>query len=242
MKIRANWEKSDLMLLNSNNKSKIQMENITITPLEPNDTIRYLEVYFNGKGSSSPNKEKILNKMKLFHDTIIRKRINHIQAADIFQVVIRPHIEYLLQTITLDSLLTKTFNTLIKKIIKIKARVNNKTQNLTFNNIINKYISEIQEIYIIANSNLLRRLRKINNKTLNKTIQICLKDWKHQAWFHSINQNEYSKFIKETKNNWIAHNLVTLDTYNIKLNKEIFLLEESLISQISGAYSLQQNI
>nr|CAG8470354.1 11803_t:CDS:2 [Entrophospora candida] len=37
------------MLLNSNNKSKIQMENITITPLEPNDTIRYLGVYFNGK-------------------------------------------------------------------------------------------------------------------------------------------------------------------------------------------------
>src|SRR6185437_7973052 len=92
--IQVNPSKSDLIHISSNKTSfnttqdttPLNFNNQPITPRKPNETIRYLGIFLDGKGSTKPTLEKIFSKVSQFIHIIQYKKLLPIQNKLILQV------------------------------------------------------------------------------------------------------------------------------------------------------------
>ena len=82
--IQVNPSKSDLIHIIPNKKTSsntiqdttpLNFNNQPITPRKPNETIRYLGIFLDGKGSTKPTLEKIFSKVSQFIHIIQYKKL-----------------------------------------------------------------------------------------------------------------------------------------------------------------------
>ena len=171
--IEVNPTKSDLLHIKSKN-SKIQLpiftfNNLIITPRKPEDIIRYLGIFYDGNGSSKPTLDTILNKIKNFFILIRYKKITPSQISSLFNLILQPSLEYLLQITPIhkntQQKLSCLFTIQTKKMLALTKNTNNITLtnplsfNLpTLNNIIQK-VSASNIEHIFTSNSLLKNIR-----------------------------------------------------------------------------------
>jgi hypothetical protein len=174
--IEVNPTKSDLLHIKPKN-SKTQLpiftfNNLIITPRKAEDIIRYLGIFYDGNGSSKPTLDTIFNKIENFFMLIKYKKITPSQISSLFNLILQPSLEYLLQITPIHKStqlkLSRLFTIQTKKMLALAKNTNNITLtnplsfNLpTLNNIIQKVsASNIERIFntspILKNIGLLR--------------------------------------------------------------------------------------
>jgi len=173
--IEINITKSDLLHIFP--KSKKQQPNYQlkyndqiITPRKQTEIIRYLGIFFDGQGSSQPTYDTIFNKIENFLSITQYKKLTQTQISKLFNLILQPSLEYLLQIITLflsqQSKLSRLLTIYTKKSLSLAKNTNNiiLTNPLSFN--LPTLTSIIQKV---SASNIDRLL---NNNSLLKEISL----------------------------------------------------------------------
>jgi hypothetical protein len=151
--IEINTTKSDLLHIKPkfllNPTPTLSMNQQNIIPRKPQDIIRYLGIFYDGQGSFKPTLDQIQNKIESFLTLIRYKKITPSQISSLFNLILQPSLEYLLQIIPVHTNTQTKFSHLFtihtKKMLFLAKNTNNiiltnpLTFNLpTFNNIIQK--------------------------------------------------------------------------------------------------------
>ena len=120
--IEVNPTKSDLLhILPKNSKAtnyKLLYNNQTITPHKPEDIIRYLGIFYDGKGSTKPTLDMIYNKIENFLILIRYKKLLPSQISSLFNLILQPSLEYLLQIV----LIHKNTQTKLSRLLSIQTK------------------------------------------------------------------------------------------------------------------------
>jgi len=100
--IEVNPSKSDLLHITSKNLKTstnytLSFDNQLIIPRKSTDTIRYLGIYYDGKGSSKPTLDTIYSKIENFLILLKYKKLLPSQISSLFNLILQPLLEYLLQ-------------------------------------------------------------------------------------------------------------------------------------------------
>ena len=141
--IEVNPSKSDLLFIPSKNFKTsnyiLSFDNQTIIPRKSTDIIRYLGIYYDGRGSTKPTLEMIHSKIENFLLLIRSKRLLPSQISSLFNLILQPSLEYLLQIIpiqkNIQNKLSRLFSIQTKKMLSLAKNTNNisLTNPLTFN-------------------------------------------------------------------------------------------------------------
>ena len=165
--IQINLSKSDLLHItpkksktsNPTNQilSQINFNNILLIPRKSTDTIRYLGIYFDGTGSTRPTIDLISLKINNFLKLIQFKKLLPIQIIRLFNTILAPTIEYLLQIIPLTSQKITKLSTLIttkfKHILYLSRNTNN---NILLNPLLLNF-STIKKLLIYISCNIIEK-------------------------------------------------------------------------------------
>ena len=104
--IEVNPSKSDLLYIFSKNfktpNYPLYFDNQIINPKKPTDIIRYLGIYYDGKGSTKPTLDIIYNKIENFLLLIRFKKLLPSQISSLFNLILQLSLEYLLQIISIQ--------------------------------------------------------------------------------------------------------------------------------------------
>ena len=141
--IEVNLSKSDLLHIcprsYKSQTTPLLFNNQPILPRKSNDVIRYLGIYFDGNGSTKPTFDAIVNKIENFICLIKYKKLTHLQISSLFNLILQPSIEYLLQVCiihnNLQTKLSCLFTIQTKKMLSLAKNTNNivLTNPITFN-------------------------------------------------------------------------------------------------------------
>src|ERR1051325_1416239 len=161
--IEVNPTKSDLLhILPKTSKTTnytFTYNNQIITPRKPEDVIRYLGIFYDSKGSTKPTLDTLYNKIENFLLLIRYKKLLLSQISSLFNLILQPLLEYLLQIIpiqkNIQTKLSRLFSIQAKKMLSLAKNTNNTlllnplTFNLPiFNNIIQKVsVSNIERTF-----------------------------------------------------------------------------------------------
>jgi hypothetical protein len=154
--IQVNPHKSDLLHLQPSKSPtpttdtesiNLNFDNQTIQPRKTNETIRYLGIYFDGKGSTQPTQNIITNKINQFNFLIQNKKLLPIQISRLFNTILIPSIEYLLQIITLTQQKTKKLSSSLTKNIKHMLHLPINTNNDILTNPLLLNIPTLEKFY-----------------------------------------------------------------------------------------------
>ena len=131
---REERRKSDLLHINSNKTKltptpQILFNNQPIYPCKPEETIRYLGIYYDGQGSTKPTLELITNKIQQFCKLIKFKKLLPKQITLLFNSILALSLEYLLQIIPLTKQISKKLSSTITKHIKQLLNLSLNTNN-----------------------------------------------------------------------------------------------------------------
>ena len=97
---------------------KLLYNNQTITPRKPEDIIRYLGIFYDGKGSTKPTLDVIYNKIENFLILIRYKKLLPSQISSLFNLILQPFLEYLLQIV----LIHKNTQTKLSRLLSIQTK------------------------------------------------------------------------------------------------------------------------
>ena len=96
--ITINSSKSDLLHIQSKSKipkpptsNVLHYNNQTILPRKPEETIRYLSIFYDGNGTSKPTSETIFNKIENFFSLIKYKKLTPSQITSLFNLIFKPN-------------------------------------------------------------------------------------------------------------------------------------------------------
>ena len=169
--IEINSIKSDLLHIQSKSKipklltSKVlYFNNQTISLRKPEETIRYLGIFYDENGTSKPTFETIFNKIENFFSLIKYKKLTSSQITSLFNLILQPALEYLFQIVqihkNIQTKLSRLFTIQTKKLLSLAKNTNNiiLTNSLSFNFLIlNNIIQKVSTSNIerIFTSNLL---------------------------------------------------------------------------------------
>jgi len=162
--LTINSSKSDLLYIKpKSSKSQpitlLTYRNQTIIPRKPEEIIRYLGIFYDRKGSTKPTLETIHNRIENFLSLIKFKKLSPSQISSLFNLILQPSLEYLLQIIpihkTIQTKLSRLLTIQTKKMLSLAKNTNNIVLTnplsfnlLTFNNIIQKVsASNIERIF-----------------------------------------------------------------------------------------------
>src|SRR6185436_8260677 len=131
--IEINTTKSDLLYIKpkflTNPTPTLSMNQQNILPRKPQDVIRYLGIFYDGKGSSKPTLDQIQNKIENFFILIRHKKITPSQISLLFNLILQPSLEYLLQIILIHTNTRFKFSRLFtihtKKMLSLAKNTNN---------------------------------------------------------------------------------------------------------------------
>src|SRR6185437_6859416 len=224
--IQVNPSKSDLIHITPNQKTlsnilpdttPLTFNNQPITPRKSNEIIRYLGIFLDGKGSTKPTLNKIFDKTFQFIHTIQYKKLLPIQISRLFNTILSPSIEYLLQ---------------------ICSPPQNKLQQLS--SLLTRCTKHMLHLSINTNNDILTNPQLLNTPTLNKLmLQTCssniercfnsnillnqisihrTKEWLSKIWKPSLTQNTILKNHRKTTNFTIITQLYHLYKNNIFIN------------------------
>ena len=118
---------------------KLLYNNQTITPRKPEDIIRYLGIFYDGKGSTKPTLDIIYNKIENFLILIRYKKLLFSQISSLFNLILQPSLEYLLQIVLIhkntQTKLSRLLSIQTKKMLSLAKNTNNisLTNPLAFN-------------------------------------------------------------------------------------------------------------
>ena len=183
--IEVNPTKSDLLhILPKNSKTtnhKLLYNNQTITSRKPEDIIRYLGIFYDGKGSTKPTLDMIYNKIENFLILIRYKKLLPSQISSLFNLILQPSLEYLLQIVLIhkntQTKLSRLLSIQTKKMLSLAKNTNNisLTNPLAFN--LPTFTNLIQKVSI---SNI---ERIFNTSPLLSDIGIAqIKSWPLKTW------------------------------------------------------------
>jgi len=225
--IEINTTKSDLFYIKpkflTNSTPTLSMNQQNILLRKPQDVIRYLGIFYDGKGSSKPTLDQIQNKIENFFILIRHKKITPSQISSLFNLILQPSLEYLLQIIPIhtntQSKFSRLFTIHTKKMLSLAKNTNNiiltnpLTFNLpTFNNIIQKVSAANTE-------------RIFNTLPILKNIGIQrIKGWLTKIWSPQLSSNTLINHYRKMQNYTLLFHLSQLALNNIL---------PSIISQIS---------
>jgi len=204
------------------------MNNQQIVSRKPHEIIRYLGIFYDGEGSSKPTLDKIQNKIEQFLILIHYKKITPSQIFSLFNLILQPSLEYLLQItpihFNIQNKLSRLFTIHAKKMLALAKNTNNITLtnplafNLpTLNNIIQKVsVSNTERIF--------------NSIPILKEIGISrIKSWLTKIWAPKLTTNLLTHHYRKTQNFTLLFHLSQIAQNNISL---------SIFSQISSYPSL----
>ena len=98
--IEINTSKSDLLHISPKTntiENTLTYNNQLILPRKQHEIIRYLGIFFDGKGLTQPTLDTIYNKIENFLQLIRYKKLTPLQISILFNTILQPSIEYLLQ-------------------------------------------------------------------------------------------------------------------------------------------------
>ena len=219
--IEVNPSKSDLIHISSKNSKipnyPLHFDNQIIKPRKPTDIIRYLGIYYDGKGSTKPTLDMIYNKIENFLLLIRFKKLLPSQISSLFNLILQPSLEYLLQIIpiqkNIQTKLSRLFSIQAKKMLSLAKNTNNTsllnplTFNLpTFNNIIQKVsVSNIE--------------RTFNSSPLLNEIGISrIKSWLLKVWCPSLTKETLLLHHRKTHNFTLLFHITQLAKNNITIS------------------------
>ena len=217
--IEVNPAKSDLLHISSKNSrtsNHFTYNNQTITPRKPENIIRYLGIFYDGKGSTKPTLDTLYNKIENFLLLIRYKKLLPSQISSLFNLILQPSLEYLLQIIpiqkNIQTKLSRLLSIQTKKMLSLAKNTNNisLTNPLTFNlptftNIIQKVsVSNIERIFntfpLLHNIGILR-----------------IKSWLSKIWFPKLTKETLLTHYRKTQNYTLLFHLSQLARNNITI-------------------------
>jgi len=129
--LTINSSKSDLLhikpkSLKSTSNTPLTYKNQTIIPRKPEEIIRYLGIFYDGKGSTKPTLETIYNKIENFLSLIKYKKLTPSQISSLFNLILQSSLEYLLQIVSthknIQTKLSRLFTTQTKKMLSLSKK------------------------------------------------------------------------------------------------------------------------
>jgi hypothetical protein len=173
--IQINTEKCDLIHLNPPKKTNSQSNYLTfnntlITPRKNNEVIRYLGIYYDGKGTTKPTIEKIISKTNSILNTIRYKKLLPLHISRIINTILNPSLEYLFQIVSP----TKNLITKLSSQITIQTKYSLSLSKNTLNNIlINPYSLNLQlPTHTYTHTSLANIERSLNSHNILKEISL----------------------------------------------------------------------
>ena len=237
--IEVNPTKSDLLHISPKNSKTSNhvffYNNKSISPRKPEDTIRYLGIFYDGKGSTKPTLDTLYNKIENFLLLIRYKKLLPSQISSLFNLILQPSLEYLLQIIPIQkntqTKLSRLLSIQTKKMLSLAKNTNNisLTNPLTFN--LPTLTNIIQKVSI-SNAE-----RTFNTLPLLHNIGILrIKSWLSKIWFPKLNKETLLTHYRKTQNYTLLFHLSQLARNNITIslpfqitNYPSFLSEHSLL-------------
>ena len=120
--IEVNPTKSDLLHIPIKGSKTLSIpliyDNQNITPRKPENIIRYLGIFYDGKGSTKPTLDMIYTKIENFLLLIKFKKLTSSQISSLFNLILQPSLEYLLQIIPIH----KTMQTKLSDFYQFKPK------------------------------------------------------------------------------------------------------------------------
>ena len=219
--IEVNPTKSDLLHI-SPKKSKISnytffYNNQTITPRKPEDIIRYLGIFYDGKGSTKPTLDTIYNKVENFLLLIRYKKLLPSQISSLFNLILQPSLEYLLQIIpiqkNMQTKLSRLLSIQTKKMLFLAKNTNNisLTNPLTFN--LPTFTNIIQKVSISNTERIFNTFPLLNNIGV-----LRIKSWLSKIWFPKLNKEVLLSNFRKTQNYTLLFHLSQLARNNITIS------------------------
>ena len=219
--IEINLSKSDLLHISSKTSKfpnhSLSLDNQTITPRKSTDIIRYLGIYYDSTGSPKPTLDTIYNKIENFLSLIKYKKLLPSQISSLFNLVLQPSLEYLLQITpihkNIQTKLSRLLSIQTKKMLSLAKNTNNisLTNPLTFNlptlnNIIQKVsISNIE--------------RTFNTSPLLSNIGSArIKSWLSKIWSPKLTKETLLLHHRKIKNYTLLFHLTQLAKNNITIS------------------------
>jgi hypothetical protein len=246
--IQINTSKSDLLYLPSKNKTNknqnittqtpLLLNNLPLYPRKPEEIIRYLGIFYNGLGSPLPTLNAITDKIENFLTIIRFKKLTPIQFSTLFNTILSPSLEYMLQILPLTHSKSLQLSRLLtiqtKKLIHLSKNTNNiiLTNPFTFN------LPSLEKLINTTSSS--NTERTFNSSQLLKQIAIGrIKEWLFKNWqpnFTTQTLLDYPNF----NNNTIIFHLIQLAKNNISINIDNNLLNNysNNITKLNSIYSL----
>src|SRR6185312_8475555 len=224
--IQVNPSKSDLIHITPNQKTlsnilpditPLTFNNQPITPRKSNEIIRYLGIFLDGKGSTKPTLDKIFDKTLQFIHTIQYKKLLPIQISRLFNTILSPSIEYLLQICSPPQNQLQRLSSLLTKCTKHMLHLSTNTNNdiLTNPQLLN--IPTLNKLILQVSSSNIERCFN-TNELLNQISIHRIKEWLSKIWKPLLTRDTILQNYRKTINFTIISQLYHLYKNNILLN------------------------
>jgi exonuclease III/ribonuclease HI len=225
--IQINPSKSDLLHIipkksktsNSLNQPQPQLKfnNISLLPRKPTDTIRYLGIYFDGLGSAKPTIDLISQKLDNFLKIIQFKKLLPLQITRLFNTILAPTIEYLLQIVPLTNKKITKLSTVITKQFKHILHLSSNTNNDILSNPLLLNLPTIKKLLIYTSCNIIEKT--VNSSILLKQIfEYRIKEWLSKIWYPTISKEIIQQNKQKLSNFTCITHLLYISNYNININ------------------------
>src|SRR5437868_1956171 len=225
--IQINPSKSDLLHItpkksktsNSTNQilSQINYNNTPLITRKSTDTIRYLGIYFDGTGSTRPTIDLISLKINNFLKLIQFKKLLPIQIIRLFNTILAPTIEYLLQIIPLTSQKITKLSTLIITKFKHIFYLSRNTNNDILSNLLLLNLPTIKKLSIYTSCNIIKKT--VNSSPLLKQIfEYRIRGWLSKIWYPTISKEIIQQYKQKLHNFTCITHLLHISNLNININ------------------------
>lgn len=227
--IQINPSKSDLLHIsksktsqtNTSSNSPLTFKNQQILTRKSHEIIRYLGIFFDGNDTPKPTINTISNKIHQFIYHIQFKRLLPIQISRLFNTILSPSIEYLLQICSLSQKKINQLSTKLTKSIKhmLHLPINTNNDILTNPKLLNILI--LNKLLLLTNSSNIDRC--LNSNTLLSQITLArIKEWLTKIWQPTLTKKVILSNQRKTLNFIIINQLIPIHKNNISLNNSSF--------------------
>src|SRR5205085_8161639 len=217
-------------------------KNQQILPRKPDETIRYLGIFLDGNGSSKPTNNIITNKINQFTHLIKFKKLLPIHILRLFNTVLSPAIEYLLQICSLSQKKINQLSSILTKSTKHILHLSTNTNNdiLTNPQLLN--ILTLNKLLLLTNSSNINRCLNSNNLLTQITIS-HIKEWLTRIWQPTLTKKIILSNQRKTLNFTIINQLVPLYKNNISLNNLLHDISQNQnqTHQLNSIYNFLPN-
>src|SRR6266487_3635844 len=249
--IQVNPLKSDLLHISKSKTSQtnttpnhfLLFKNQQILPHKLDETIRYLGIFLDGNVSSKHIINIITNKINQFTHLIKFKKLLLIHISRLFNTILLPAIEYILQICSLPqkkiNQLSSTLTKNTKHILHLSTNTNNDI--LTNPQLLN--IPTLNKLLLLTNSSNINRCLNSNNLLTQITIS-RIKEWLTKTWQPALTKRAILANQRKTLNFTIINQLIPLYKNNISINN--LPSNNSLncipINQLNSIYNFLPNL